>query len=982
MSFNRPFGSLLAATLLSTGVSHATITVSSLWHMGETGTVGANNRPQDSSDGDGNFNNFGGGSTGQIGTDAPPPGSSAYLKLFGLADAYYTPSPTQVIPADNFGIELWVRVATADLNQSGKKILLLGNTTGAYSITMNDGGSGWRASTNGTSYIGDPVPATGDAWTHLALIRNNGVNEFYVNGVLAGSNTNGTDNNGIIHLGINSGGGNTFKGDVDEMRLFTFNSGEFAPADLEFPVPDSFVNVGPNFAYPAVALSTAKSSTFRIGGFSNDFATITDADGLSVAGAAGTKHVINVVQEGGVEVGTYPLISYSGTIGGLGFAGLQLAQPIGRLQASLVNNTTTSTIDLVVTGAVTGDVTWNGASNSTWDVDGANNWEFTFSGAPTHFFSGDTVTFDDTASTGTVNLVGSILPFNVEINNSSRDYTFSGTGITGSTALQKFGTGTVTFTNNNTFTGSTMIGDGTVKLGNGTTPGTLGTGSIENNATLIIDHTGESTISSALTGGGTFEKRGTGAVTLSGNNSFTGPLVFTAGIIRSGSLTALGSNTEATTVTAGTTLDINGFGFGSEPIILNGNGVGGIGALVNNGAAEQSGAAATLVTLASDSSIGGTARWDMRGGTTVIDGNFKLTKVGASQVNFVSGTVGVKDLVVNSGAVFIEFGATVNNDNPGSITLNAGGSFGVGSYGAPVTVLKPIVLNGGSLGTAATGTNGDATIAAGVTLSVPAATINPGNGSTLTLSGIVSGSGGIDKSGAGTLLLGAANTYSGATTVTAGTLSLTQPSLADASAISIAATGAILNLNFSGADTVASLSIGGTAQASGQSYGATGSGANVIDDVHFTGTGRLFVGTPATGGYSAWETLNGIAGAGPEVDSDGDGVPNGIEFVIGGDPSGPNSNSRSLLPTATTDATYLTFVFRRTTESNASNPPTVEYGSTLSGWTTAVAGAPAGTPVLITTQAGVGFTGDVVTVKIPRALAASGKLFARLKVTP
>jgi hypothetical protein len=133
-------------------------------------------------------------------------------------------------------------------------------------------------------------------------------------------------------------------------------------------------------------------------------------------------------------------------------------------------------------------------------------------------------------------------------------------------------------------------------------------------------------------------------------------------------------------------------------------------------------------------------------------------------------------------------------------------------------------------------------------------------------------------------------------------------------------------------------------------------------------------GTP----YGNWETANGIAGAGAAVDSDGDGIANGIEFVIGGDPSGPGSASNALLPTGTTDATYLNFVFRRAGDS-ASYNRFVEYGTTLAGWTPA---QHAVNGVLIAEEInGFGAGIDRVTVRIPRSLAAPGtSLFARLRV--
>lgn len=162
-----------------------------------------------------------------------------------------------------------------------------------------------------------------------------------------------------------------------------------------------------------------------------------------------------------------------------------------------------------------------------------------------------------------------------------------------------------------------------------------------------------------------------------------------------------------------------------------------------------------------------------------------------------------------------------------------------------------------------------------------------------------------------------------------------------------------------------------------------------IDDSAFVGSGTWSVqlsgssvnliytagsGTP----YSNWTTANGIAGATADQDTDGDGIANGIEFVIGGDPSGPNSASNSLLPTITTDATHVNFTFRRTDES-AGLDPFVQYNTSLTGtWTDAQTGVNG----VVIQEANNGFgTGiDSVTVKIPHALANGGKLFARLRV--
>jgi autotransporter-associated beta strand protein len=146
--------------------------------------------------------------------------------------------------------------------------------------------------------------------------------------------------------------------------------------------------------------------------------------------------------------------------------------------------------------------------------------------------------------------------------------------------------------------------------------------------------------------------------------------------------------------------------------------------------------------------------------------------------------------------------------------------------------------------------------------------------------GVISGdsSAGIVKSGLGTLLLGASNTYTGNTTVNEGTLSLSQPSIADTSALEIAS-GAVLNLTHSAIDTVASLKINGSLQAPGTYNAANTSG-------RITGTGSILVAgsDPFTTWLSTHPTLTGLD-ATKGADPDNDGMTNFQEFAFDGDPT-------------------------------------------------------------------------------------------------
>jgi RHS repeat-associated protein len=113
--------------------------------------------------------------------------------------------------------------------------------------------------------------------------------------------------------------------------------------------------------------------------------------------------------------------------------------------------------------------------------------------------------------------------------------------ISGLGSLTKLGAGVLTLTGNNTYSGTTTIDVGTLQIGSGGTTGSLGSGSVNNYGTLIFNRSDITTVANVISGSGSFIKSGTGALTVTANNTFSGGSRLAAGTLQVDQDSALGT---------------------------------------------------------------------------------------------------------------------------------------------------------------------------------------------------------------------------------------------------------------------------------------------------------------------------------------------------------------------------------------------------------------------------------------------------------
>lgn len=566
-----------------------------------------------------------------------------------------------------------------------------------------------------------------------------------------------------------------------------------------------------------------------LGNFGNPTAPVLAPGSLTVNGTL----TVNVSPSStGLTLGSFTILKHASAPN----IATALGSLPGGISAHLTTNVANSSIDLVVD--CVGLVRWSGSINSDWDISGTANWSDGCSaGAITYnelSVPGPAVTFNDSATQNLVNLTATVSPQTVTVSNSVLAYTFDGFGlIAGPGALTKSGSAKLTVVTDNSYTGGTVINDGTVSLGNGGSTGKLGTGAITNNAALEINRSDSPTISQVIRGTGSVELNST--LNLTGANTYSGGTMFNAGTLGIGVASV---NTGATVVSGAT-------GVGNMTLA---DGV----ALADS--ANQW--AVPTVFLQGDITLNGNTRQrvvigtlDLGGGTRTIHlngtgGNIVQTiptplgggvNEGTGRNRWETQTLGTP-MVVTNGNLIVESTLTGSRyegfmfqnasvfANNGELTIGPNvylQTLEAGSLGSTTNNAAKLTVNGiwTLLGTQGTTSRRNQTIyslaGSGRVFASMAATgaSNPrrlwiiGTAGTTDFSGLLSdgtdsGKLALVKTGGSTQILSGEVTYSGSTTISGGTLALTgDSSLANSSSFDIGP-GATLNLSGSTSHTL------------------------------------------------------------------------------------------------------------------------------------------------------------------------------------
>ena len=314
-------------------------------------------------------------------------------------------------------------------------------------------------------------------------------------------------------------------------------------------------------------------------------------------------------------------------------------------------------------------------------------------------------------------------------------------------SLVKAGSGTLTLTGTNTYTGGTAIAAGTLQLGDGGTTGSI-LGNVASDGVLVFNRSNGYQFDGAISGSGAVRQNGSGTTTLTGANVYTGGTTISAGTLQLGSGGATGSI---------------------------------VGDVMNNGVL----AFARSNTYQFDGVISGSGYVQQNGGGTTI--------------------------------------LTAANTYNGGTTISAG-TLQLGSGGATGSIIGDVTNNG---------------------------VLAFARSNTYQFDGAISGTGAVQQAGTGTLVLSAANTYSGGTRVSGGTLQIAGAGRLGASTGTTTVSGGTLDLGAT-TQTQAAVDLAVGTIRNGSLNAPVTSAGGIIDGLGGTASLAMTSGTTTLLGINAY----------------------------------------------------------------------------------------------------------------------------------
>lgn len=479
--------------------------------------------------------------------------------------------------------------------------------------------------------------------------------------------------------------------------------------------------------------------------------------------------------------------------------------------------------------------------------------------------------------------------------------------------LVKAGAGTLTLSGANSYIGTTSVNAGSLVAGSSSAFGNNSAVTVASGATLDLAGfsnsigslagagivTNSNATAARLTAGGNnsstsfsgliqngvgttrFTKSGSGTLTFSGANSYTGGSIVSAGTLvfnhASASASGYGTPVASLTVESGATLR---FAAGSSPairanLIVNGGTVSAD--LASNNHLDWGAGSITLNggTLTSVNGVGGAANdgglgnWHFNGTLVSVTQDALISSSSWSAGNFTA------DLNIASGATLRIDAAgvglgTFSKSGLGTLLLTGANT---GAGGRTNTI---------NAGTVQIGTGGAGASFDNLNLVNNGALIS-NTSSSSTFYGVISGSGTLTKAGSGTLTLAGANSYTGATNIAAGTLAISSSgSLGSGNyAGAISLSGGNLTIGSSAAQTLS----GAVTLGANGTISATGTGKLTVSGAVALGANTLSLGASQSNSVSAARLLDVsgvISGTGGVIASSGFPMLSGNNLFTGG----------------------------------------------------------------------------------------------------